>query len=280
MNREERIIKLAEKGGNDATLLLLDLLHELEDKLDQLEQRDNELEDMMTKEPPEDVRVERVSQRLAYKLATLEKGDPGEPGHTPTEEELVALIEPLIPEPIPGKPGEPGPIGPKPKLGVDYTIPDPIPGPPGPPGEPGKDADEAAIVAKLENDLPRFGEKFRDGLELLEGDERLDASAIKGLDAAVRKYETKAIPGGGHGGNYVQAYDLSSSLNGSTKTFSLPAFWKIVSVHLSSAPNILRPTVDYTSDASASTITFTSEINAATSLASGQTLLVLIATTS
>lgn len=275
MNREERIIKLAEKGGNDATLLLLDLIHELEDKLDQLEQRDNELEDMMTKEPPEDVRVERVSQRLAYKLATLEKGNDGTPGkdgedgHTPTDEELTALIEPLIPAPIPGKDGRDGEDG---RDGAD--------GRDGKDGRDGRDADEAAIVAKLENDLPRFGEKFRDGLELLEGDERLDASAIKGLDAAVRKYETKAIPGGGHGGNYVQAYDLSSSLNGSTKTFSLPAFWKIVSVHLSSAPNILRPTVDYTSDASASTITFTSEINAATSLASGQTLLVLIATTS
>lgn len=31
------------------------------------------------------------------------KGDPGNDGHTPTDEELVALIKPLIPEPISGK---------------------------------------------------------------------------------------------------------------------------------------------------------------------------------
>ena len=34
--KEERLMKLAQKGGNDATLLILDLLHELEDKIDSL----------------------------------------------------------------------------------------------------------------------------------------------------------------------------------------------------------------------------------------------------
>ena len=53
-------------------------------------------------------------------------------------------------------------------------------------GENGKDANEEAIIEKieddLEEDLPQFGTQFRDGLELLIGDDRLDKKAIKGLD--------------------------------------------------------------------------------------------------
>lgn len=55
----------------------------------------------------------------------------------------------------------------------------------------GKDADEVMIVDKvvstMEKNLPQFGEAFRDGLELLQGDERLDKSAIKGLDDIIAK---------------------------------------------------------------------------------------------
>lgn len=50
----------------------------------------------------------------------------------------------------------------------------------------GKDADEVVIADKvantLESKLPQFGEQFRDGLELLQDDDRLDKKAIKGLD--------------------------------------------------------------------------------------------------
>lgn len=42
--------------------------------------------------------------------------------------------------------------------------------------------DETAIVERIENDLPKLGEKFRDGLELLQGDERLSKESIKGID--------------------------------------------------------------------------------------------------
>lgn len=81
--------------------------------------------------------------------------------------------------------------------------------------------------------------------------------------------------GSGGGGHIVKAYDLSASLNGVLKTFSLPAFWRVINVHTGgSIPPTMRPTVDYTTDASAMTITFTSEINAATTLASGQTIIV------
>jgi len=55
-------------------------------------------------------------------------------------------------------------------------------------GENGKDAvvDYKKIsqetTAKLESELPQFGEQFRDGLETLSGDERLDRDYIRGLD--------------------------------------------------------------------------------------------------
>jgi len=133
---------------------------------------------------------------------------------------------------------------------------------------------------KFEAEIPKLGEPIRDALELLQDDNRLDKSAIKGLDELLKKLEKKIgsaiyVGGGGStGGKIVKAYDLTSSLNGALKTFSLPAFWRVISVHSSSFPYVFRPTIDYTTDASAMTITFTSEIDETTTLATGQTLLV------
>lgn len=72
----------------------------------------------------------------------------------------------------------------------------------------------------------------------------------------------------------MKVYDLSDQLNGVLKTFTLPAFWRVVDVKLWSAP-ALRPTVDYTTNASVPSVTFTSQIDAATLLATGQTCLVI-----
>src|SRR3990167_8959663 len=109
----------------------------------------------------------------------------------------------------------------------------------------------------------------------------IDLDVIKGLKEALKllskKIDNKVVytGGGNSGGRIVKSYDLSSSLDGSTKTFSLPTFWRIISVHLSSVPNIMRETTDYTSDAAASTITFTDETVASTSLSAGQSLVVV-----
>lgn len=74
-------------------------------------------------------------------------------------------------------------------------------------------------------------------------------------------------------GSYVYAYDLSASLDGVTKTFALPANARVILAFGSSAPGVFRPTVDYTT--TASTITFTSEIAASSTLATGQTVIIL-----
>jgi len=139
------------------------------------------------------------------------------------------------------------------------------------------------VIEDIEKDLPKLGPEIRNALELLQGDERLDMKAIKGLREAldglrgVLQSKNFVSHGSGNttGGRMVKLYDLSSSLDGTTKVFSLPAMWRIISVQSSSFPNAFRPTTDYVHNASAHTITFTNEITAATTLAAGQTLTII-----
>lgn len=86
--------------------------------------------------PNTDMGTFAVMQDMAEaldKLAGAEtvriEGKPGEPGKTPTKEELIKLIKPLIPPPIKGEPGKTpvkgkdykdGVDGYTPKKGVDY----------------------------------------------------------------------------------------------------------------------------------------------------------------
>lgn len=120
------------------------------------------------------------------------------------------------------------------------------------------------IVEKI-NDLPTDEDKYL-----------IDMEHIDGLLARLKELGKTVYVGGGSssGGRIVKVYDLSSQLNGVTKTFSLPAFWHVITVQSSSFPNAFRPTIDYTTDAGASTITFTSEINETATLATGQTIIV------
>lgn len=143
----------------------------------------------------------------------------------------------------------------------------------------GKDADEERIIS----------EATRMALETLNAQK--DTRGLKKLKKQIRgilkqlkelkKERQKVIYTGGSSpkfGGHVQYYDLSASLDGSTRTFALPAFARVLSVQSSSFPNAFRPSTDYTTDASAMTITFTSEIDAATTLAAGQTIIILYAT--
>ncbi len=74
---------------------------------------------------------------------------------------------------------EPGKDGYTPIKGVDYFD--------GEPGEDADPADEAALVAKIEADLPSLGNAIRDGLELLKDDERLKVTALSGLEEEIRR---------------------------------------------------------------------------------------------
>lgn len=122
-------------------------------------------------------------------------------------------------------------------------------------------------------------EGVRDMLETLEGKERLNVSAIDGLEdlidrvATVEKRPT-VMQGGIMGRDLFKDIDLSSQLDGVTKTFNLPSVYNIISVNLSSFPHALRKNIDFTY--TSNTITFTSEIDAAVSLATGQTCVLTV----
>lgn len=156
--------------------------------------------------------------------------------------------------------------------------------------EDGRDADKTKIVQDVlaQIQLPEQKEiildtpiELRDKLETLQEPEKLIISAIRGL-----REELDALKSSKGGASHaifasqrgaVKAYDLTASLNGVLKTFSLPSFWRVISVHSSSFPNAFREATDYTTDASASTITFTSEIDASTALASGNSIIIIYA---
>lgn len=140
--------------------------------------------------------------------------------------------------------------------------------------EKGEDADEEAIQKRIEEDLPKLGERIRDGLELLKEDERLDVKAIRGLEDLLKKVESKisSVGNGGGGGSFREHFieiDLSGELNGVLTEFNIPAVYKIISVDLSSYPyGTLRKDTDYSY--TNTTITFKSTIDASTQLSAGQ----------
>ena len=120
----------------------------------------------------------------------------------------------------------------------------------------------------------------RDKLESLEGDERLSVDAIKGLEELLKKYSSSNKQTVGFGGianrDFIKDLDISSQLDGVTTTFSIPAVYNIISVHLSSFPHALRKNVDFTY--TSTTITFTSEIDPSVTLATGQTCVLTVVT--
>ena len=99
------------------------------------------------------------------------QGKPGPQGDKPTDKELVDLIIPLIPEPIPGEPGEPGADGLTPTTQqilslVKPLIPTPLKGKKGDKGDKGDSSSDTGIdiVAKLSG---------------IEGKDRLSFYALK-----------------------------------------------------------------------------------------------------
>jgi hypothetical protein len=133
----------------------------------------------------------------------------------------------------------------------------------------GRDADERRVAGLVAS-------KIRKELDLLLELED-DINELKKLNYEVEELKRRPVQiTGNTGRTLIREVDISSQLNGVLKTFNLGAFYRILTVDLSSFPHALRKTTDYTYDANAGTITFTSEIDAATSLASGQTCVITL----
>jgi len=169
----------------------------------------------------------------------------------------------------------------------------------------GKDADEEKIVGKvvelikiptieeLKNDLPVMGVQVRNALEVLPDgeedteDKRLGMSSISGLEEELKELSkrikslTQTQNAGiyqqgssSSGGKTVTAIDLSADLNGSKRVFAIHTVWRVITVHLTSSPTIMREGIDYTW--TPTSITFTSEVSD-NALSSGQSLLIVAA---
>lgn len=170
-------------------------------------------------------------------------------GHTPTNDELLALILPLIPEPVHGE------------------TPD--------------DARLLALIKPLipivKDGSPDSAEDIRNKLEVLPEGERLSMDAIEGLRQAIEDLSRRimySMGGGGNGGgvagrNFIDTVDISSQFDGVTKTFNIPAVYTILSVDMSSYPyGAMQKATDFTF--TPTTITFGDTIDAATQLEAGQ----------
>lgn len=126
------------------------------------------------------------------------------------------------------------------------------------------------IVNKI-NELPTDTNEFK-----------IDKSHIKGiaeLEAEIKLLKSRPTGSGASiaGRDLFQDIDISSQLNGVTKTFNIPAVWNVISVNLSSFPfGALRKGTDFTY--TPTSITFTSEIDASTQLSTGQSCVLTVVT--
>lgn len=125
------------------------------------------------------------------------------------------------------------------------------------------------IVRKI-NDLPTDDESYLINPEHIKDLKKLFETWARNLGLGRTVVVGSSVGGGGRS---VRSYDIYSQLDGVTKTFTLPAVYRIISVHSSSFPYSFRETVDYTW--TPTSITFTSEINAASTLAAGQTITII-----
>lgn len=169
MPNEQKLAALILKFVESDGLSLFQQLSDLEDEVATLKEE-------LKKDAPLDAKLEKVSMKVAAKLVDIEKGEPGEAGP----------VGPAGPEGPEGKPSKiPGPKGDTGEQGEA--------GPEGPMGPQGETGPEGPAGS------PDTAEQLRDKLETLEKDDRLDKSAIKGMDELEKNFDTKlsSIPRGG-----------------------------------------------------------------------------------
>ena len=169
-----------------------------------------------------------------------------------------------------GEPGKdsvvPGPIGP---AGEASTV-------PGSKGDKGEKGDSGVDGTNGKDGSPDTGEEVIGKINDDKSEKVIRKEKIEGwseIESRARTAEANSATFLHFSGSTILAHDLSASLNGVLKTFTLPSNARVLLVITSSFPTILRPTVDYTT--TASSITFTSEIDAGSTLATGQTIMIL-----
>jgi hypothetical protein len=202
-----------------------------------------------------------------YENANFIKGDPGQDGHTPTDAELLALITPLIPKVKDGEPGKDAhtptaqellvlirPLIPKVRNGVD-----------------GKTPTKAELIALIKSvmPVPKDGspdtpQEIKDKLiELPVKEQWFDFRHLKNVPQENGTKRRGIVKGG-----ITPLLYTITSLDGATKSFTIPANNGIFLVIATAAPFFISPP-NY-SGAGTTTITFGAGIDAPTTLAAGQ----------
>lgn len=152
----------------------------------------------------------------------------GEDGKTPTEKELRDMILPLIPPSVKGDDGKDYVLTLKDKKEIAASIKVPV-------AEKiierTETVKEQPIITEIVKEvaIPEKAEIIRDKLESLKDDERLDKSAIKGLEEGIAELRglIAAVPRGGRALGMrkvpiIKRYSLTSQVNGSARSFTVP----------------------------------------------------------
>lgn len=223
--------------------ILLDKLHEIEDRFDGLA----------------DLLVEEVKKKLSHEVPLLKgkDGEDGQDGISPEPEEVAKIVLSKIKIP-------------KPRDGV---------GKKGDKGEPGKDADpeKVAEIVLKKIEVPQAEVNLEEIAEYLRKNKSLDISHIRNNGMFKTKhhgYMDLRLHGGGTVATQFVPYDLTGQCNGVNKTFTVPKNLTVLSIFSTQFPINYRPVVDWTR-ISDTQITLTSEVSAPES---GQTLYALLIT--
>lgn len=209
--QDEKVFRLAEKGGRDAELFLLTQIHEVEEDLDthkkEMSEAFGELENKI------DETVKELKENLPDLDNVLEsiRGRDGKDG-----------LDSMIPGPqgLKGDKGDSiigrqGPRGERGEMGKQ--------------GNPGKDGESIIGPAGKDglngSDTPQ---EIRNKLQTLKGDERLDVKYIKGIEEEIKSLRTLLtnIPRGKAMGRVkvpmIKRFRLTDQVNGTARTFTLP----------------------------------------------------------
>lgn len=243
--KDERLITLAMKGGNDASLVLLDSIEEVDKKVEDLaEKTEKDIEKLDEKITTEIEEIKKEIPNLEKFLDNVRgtqgiQGEMGEKGDEPSDMRLIELIKPLIPNPIPGKDGRDG------RDGIDGK--DGINGKDGKHGTDGKDGS------------PDKPDEIRDKLESIKDGDKLSIQAIQDLAEKLEELGKKivGVKGQKYGSirtRYIDDLTPTGAINGSNTVFTISKTPETGSLKVYVNGARMRITEDYTF--SGKTITF------------------------
>jgi len=207
--KDERIVSLAEKGGKNADLYVLDTVEELENRLDEhiaymdkemgemketmdkmdekMKNHMTEMKEMMRHKSTPDEETENIVMRLMMKLALVDRGEKGD----------IGSIGPK------GERGEVGEDGLDGRNGID--------------GKDGRDGKDGS---------PDTSEQIRDKIHSLTGENRVSIDAIKGvkeqLSAIDQRFNNMPRQVSIFGGRQMRIEPFAFSGDDVTTAFTLP----------------------------------------------------------